>query len=81
MFSYTRNHYDHRFRITFRDYIESDSQLVVNGINDRACVLENIIDLVEDIRYTTPFFQDIKIEYSNRLINMETDAIAKVAHY
>lgn len=55
------------------DYLASrilTSQKVVNFTGGKIGVSYDIINVMEDIHILTSFFQDIKIEYCNRLINI-----------
>lgn len=58
--------------------MRSDSQLIVNSINEKLFFLKYISNLVKDISVLSSFFGDIIIVYCNRLINKETDAMEKV---
>lgn len=43
--------------------IKSDSQLVVNSINDKISVSKNITNLVKNIRLLFSYYVDIRIQY------------------
>lgn len=63
-----------------RNIIESSRLLVVNSITGKIWVPKKINNLVEDIKILSHFFRDIRIEYCNRLINGDANAMAKYVH-
>lgn len=64
-----------------RFIVESDSQFVIISINGKICIPKEIITLVEGIKMLSSTFSGIRIEYSNRLANMDADMVAENANY
>lgn len=58
-----------------RIIIQRDSQLVVNSTNGKIRVPKDNINLVEDVKCLL----NSSLEYCNRIINMDADALAKKA--
>lgn len=56
---------------------ESDSQYVVNAIDDKAYVPSVILNLVEDIKIVNLYLSVTSIEYGIILTNKKADVIAK----
>lgn len=57
--------------------IHSDSMIVVNAVNDKIVVRKNIINIIENIRLILLNITDYRMEYCNRNLNTEIDALTK----
>lgn len=55
--------------------IESDSQLIVNFINDKICLPKDIFNLVEDIRMISSQFRGIIKDYCHMIANKDADEL------
>lgn len=60
-----------------RVYIQSDSLIIVNAVNDKSMVPKKIINIIENIRLPLLSIKEHRMEYCNRYSNRQTDALAK----
>lgn len=60
--------------------VHSNSQLVVNDINEKINVPKEIINLVEEIKYFLNCFNDSRVLYCNKVLSRNVDTVAKKAH-
>lgn len=61
-----------------RIIIQSNSQIVVNTINDNISMLKDIVNSVKDIKKFLVPSGGSRIEYCHRGINYEVDRLAKM---
>lgn len=63
-------------RILYRIIIESNSQLVVNAIQDKISDPKEIINLLDDIKGSF-IIKDVSINYCNRVCNRDADRMTR----
>lgn len=61
-----------------RIIIQSNSQIVVNSINDNISMLKDIVNSVKDIKKFLVPLSGSRIEYCHKGINYEVDRLAKM---
>lgn len=58
--------------------IQSDSQLIVNTVNGKTGVPEDITNLVEDVKDLLTSVSESRLKYCNRIVNRAAGSLAKI---
>lgn len=59
--------------------VQGDFQVVVNAINEKIGIPNDIINIVENIKCLLTQFSESRLEYCNRISNRDVDILVKMA--